>query len=77
LDAFKIRALAVGRAALALFPADEIILYDLACVCCALKRPDEAQTRLARAIEAGGDEIKKRALDDPDLKPVWKGTGQP
>ena len=59
------------------FPADEIILYDLACVCCGLKRPDEARTWMARAIEAGGDEIRKRALEDSDLEPVWKGTGQP
>jgi hypothetical protein len=29
-------------AAAALFPGDEIIPYDLACVCCALKRVDEA-----------------------------------
>jgi hypothetical protein len=63
--------------AAALFPADEIILYDLACVCCALKRPDEARAWLAKAIEAGGDEIKKRALDDTDLKPVWASLKEP
>ena len=54
------------------FPSDEIILYDLACVCCALKRLDEAQTWLGRSLELGGEEIKRRALDDPDLEPIWK-----
>ena len=63
--------------AAARFPSDEIILYDLACVCCALKRFDEARGWLAKAIKAGGNAIKLRALDDPDLEPLRKGTGQP
>jgi tetratricopeptide (TPR) repeat protein len=62
-------------AAAALFPGDEIIPYDFACGCCALKRPDEAKTWLGKAIEAGGNEIKLKALDDPDLKPLWKNIG--
>jgi hypothetical protein len=33
-------------AAAALFPGDEIILYDLACVCCALKRFGEGRSWL-------------------------------
>jgi hypothetical protein len=28
------------------------------------------RTWLVRAIEAGGDEVRQRALEDPDLKPV-------
>jgi hypothetical protein len=40
------------------FPSDEIILYDLTCVCCALKRIDEARGWLAKAIEVSGNEIK-------------------
>ena len=59
----------------ALFPVDEIIPYDLACVCCGLKRLDEARSWLAKAIEAGGNAIKLKALDDPDLEPIWKGIG--
>jgi tetratricopeptide (TPR) repeat protein len=62
--------------AVALFPADEIILYDLACVCCALKRFDEARTWLAKAIETGGNAIKLKALDDSDLEPLWKRIGE-
>ena len=59
-------------AAAALFQGDEIIPYDLACVCCALKRPDEARTWLGKAIKAGGSAVKLRAQDDPDLEPLWK-----
>jgi predicted Zn-dependent protease len=43
-------------AAAALFPGDEIIPYDLACVCCGLNRLDEAQSWLTNAIEAGGNQ---------------------
>jgi tetratricopeptide (TPR) repeat protein len=57
--------------AAARFPSNEIILYDLACVCCALKQFDEAWRWLSKAIGAGGNEIKLRALDDPDLEPLW------
>lgn len=53
------------------FPKDEIILYDLACYCCALKRLDEARAWLRKAIEFGGARIKLKALDDPDLEPLW------
>ena len=60
-------------AAAARFPSDEIIPYDLACVCCALKRLEEARIWLGKAIEAGGREMKLRALDDPDLTPLWQG----
>lgn len=59
------------------FPSDEIILYDLACVCCALKRFDKAREWLGKAVGAGGSAIKLRALDDPDLEPIWKSTEQP
>ena len=59
-------------AAAALFPGDEIIPYDLACVCCALKRIDEGWRWLSKAIETGGDAIRLKALDDPDLEPLWR-----
>ena len=62
-------------AAAALFPTDKIILYDLACICCTLKRVDEARLWLGKAIETGGNEIKLRALDDEDLEPLWKEVG--
>jgi tetratricopeptide (TPR) repeat protein len=62
-------------AAAALFPGDEIIAYDLACVCCTLNRVDEAREWLGKAVEAGGDEVKLRALDDSDLEPLWRNIG--
>jgi hypothetical protein len=58
-----------------LFPADEIILGDLPCVCCALNGFDEARTWLGNAIDAGGNETKLRALDDPDSED-WKEFGR-
>jgi hypothetical protein len=30
-----------------------------------------------KAIPAKPNEIKLRARDDPDVEPIWKGTGQP
>lgn len=62
-------------AAATLFPGDEIILYDLAGVCCALKRTDESRTWLGKAIEVGGDTIKQKALDDPNMAPLRKSIG--
>jgi tetratricopeptide (TPR) repeat protein len=62
-------------AAAARFPGDKIIPYDLACVCCSLKRVDEARVWLVKAIEVGGNQINLRVLDDPDLEPLWKDIG--
>ncbi len=70
LDAHEALSAAMSR-----FPADEMVLYDLACVCCALNRLDEARSWLSKAIELGGKDMKLRALDDPDLEPVWKSSG--
>ena len=58
------------------FPKDEIALYDLACVCCALGRIEAACAWLGKAIEVGGEELKLRALEDPDLAPVWKRSAE-
>ena len=52
------------------FPRNEVVLYDLACVCCVLKRPREASAWLDWAMNLGGYEIKLRALDDPELEPL-------
>lgn len=64
-------ALAVLLQAVQRFPADEIVLYDLACLCCLLGQSRDARGWLEMAIAVGGDAIKKRALDDPDLESVW------
>ena len=70
-EAYETLSTAAGR-----FPADGIILYDLACICCALGRLNEARAWLGKAIEAGGKEIKLLALDDPDLEPLRQRIGE-
>lgn len=52
------------------FPQDEILAYDLACVCCALDREDEAVKWIRKSITMAGDEMRKRALEDPDLERI-------
>ena len=64
------------RLAMEKFPSDEIIPYDLACVCCALGRLEEAHEWLRRAMDIGGKEIRLRALGDPDLEPLWNEIGE-
>jgi hypothetical protein len=54
------------------FPAEPVIAYNLSCYACQLNQQDAARDWLTRAIKAGGkDVIKKMALEDDDLKPLW------
>jgi tetratricopeptide (TPR) repeat protein len=54
------------------FPTVETIPYNLACYTCQLGRLAEARDWLAQAIDLGNEkEIKLRALEDPDLAPLW------
>lgn len=52
------------------FPEDEILAYDLGCVCCSLGRDDEAAGWIHKAIALAGDEMRQRALEDPDLEKI-------
>ena len=52
------------------FPQDEILAYDLACVCCVAGREGEAAEWIRKAVAMAGDEIRRRALDDPDLERI-------
>lgn len=55
-----------------MFKKESIIPYNLACYACQLERLDEARTWLRRAMKIGGTaEIKRMALADDDLKPLW------
>ena len=56
-----------------LFPEQPIVPYNLACYAAQLARPDEAWEWLQQAIRAGGGlgEIKRMALADRDLEPLW------
>ena len=55
------------------FPAEPVIAYNLSCYACQMEQLDNARTWLHRAINTGKkDAIKKMALADDDLKPLWK-----
>lgn len=54
------------------FPEDCLIPYNLACYACQMQQPDKARVLLARAMALGGyDHIKRMALNDHDLEPIW------
>ena len=54
------------------FSTEPVIAFNLSCYACQLKELDAARVWLQRAIQAGGkDVIKKMALADEDLKPLW------
>jgi hypothetical protein len=54
------------------FPKDSLIPYNLACYACQLRQPGKARVLLVRAMALGGREhIKRMALNDSDLKPLW------
>ena len=67
-EARKVLLLIVDR-----FPDNYRIRYNLACYCCQLGELTEARDWLLRAFELpGGLDLRRRALDDPDLKPLWQ-----
>jgi len=54
------------------FPEEYILRYNLACYACQLGNIEEARQWLEKAIAlAGSSEVKKTALNDPDLQPLW------
>ncbi len=55
------------------FPREPTIPYNLSCYACQMHHLDEARQWLRRAIRLGDrDKIKRMALEDPDLKPLWE-----
>jgi tetratricopeptide (TPR) repeat protein len=59
-----------------LFPEESVIPYNLACYECQLGDQAAALEWLRQAAELGGKKaIKKQALNDSDLKPLWKQIG--
>ena len=55
------------------FPNEPVIAYNLACYACQMQQPDLARHWLERAFATGNqDAIKKMALADDDLKPLWE-----
>ena len=57
------------------FRDESLIWYNLACYACVLGDKARARKMLDKAIELGGDKVKLRALDDPDLQGVWVSGG--
>jgi tetratricopeptide (TPR) repeat protein len=54
------------------FPKESTIPYNLSCYACQMGQIEEARAWLKRAVKAGGIEtIKRMALRDADLKPLW------
>ena len=59
------------------FPAEPVIAFNLACYACQLSQLDEAREWLGQASKVGGKAaIKKMALADDDLKPLWPEIGK-
>ena len=53
------------------FPKEPIIPYNLSCYACQIQKMDTARLWLNRAILIGGKEnIKRMAMEDPDLEPI-------
>jgi len=62
------------------FPEDHVISFNLACYACQMGRLPEARIWLKRALEIAEKDGKQnlvwlRALDDPDLEPLWEDIG--
>jgi tetratricopeptide (TPR) repeat protein len=55
-----------------LFPKESIIPYNLSCYACQLNQLETARDWFKRALMTGDkDQIKRMALADPDLEPLW------
>lgn len=67
------KAEALLRPALERFPKDSLIPYNLACYAAQLGRLDDAWSLLQRAmsVEKDPQDIRRRALADSDLEPLW------
>jgi predicted Zn-dependent protease len=54
------------------FPKEPTIPFNLACYACQLHQPEVARVWLKRAVAVGGKhKIKRMALRDADLQPLW------
>ena len=54
------------------FPDEPVIAYNLSCYASQMQQLDIAREWLLRAVKAGSKEaIKKMALADDDLQPLW------
>ena len=56
-------------------PGEWRISYCLACYCCKLGKVKEAMKWLEKAIDLGCEDLRQRALEDPDFEPLWAQKG--
>jgi Flp pilus assembly protein TadD len=55
-----------------IFPKEPVVAFNLACYACQMGQLDEARRQLQRAVKCSGDDkIKRMALEDSDLEPLW------
>lgn len=58
------------------FPISATMHYNLACYECQLGRLEQAKHWLEKAFKMGNARrMKRAALEDPDLEPLWKEIG--
>jgi len=62
--------------ALSKFPKEAGAHYHLARCACQLGKLSEAVEWIEKAFQYGGNELKLKALDDIELKPLWDKIGQ-
>jgi hypothetical protein len=55
------------------FVDEPMLPYTLACYASQMGDYTEAEGWLRKAIDQGGDKVKKQALENPDLQPFWDG----
>jgi Flp pilus assembly protein TadD len=66
------KALQALLPAYSMFPNEPVIPYNLSCYACQLAKLDDARQWFRRAMRIGDPEALKRlALDDEDLRPLW------
>jgi tetratricopeptide (TPR) repeat protein len=53
------------------FPENCTIPYNLCCYCSQLLRFEESKEWFKKAMAIDEQEVKRMAIDDPDLKPLW------
>jgi tetratricopeptide (TPR) repeat protein len=53
------------------FPKVWTVPYNLSCYCAQLGRLDECQKWLKQAMAIDEETVKRAAIDDADLKPLW------
>jgi predicted Zn-dependent protease len=57
------------------FPRQYLFPYNLACYCSQLGELEQAQRWLKKAAAIDNAAVRKMAVNDPDLKPLWESLG--